>query len=71
MVDCKDFITKLLVRTAKFELLKDKSIDTSRLRAGLRKVQWSLCEKEKVLEFLQHLNSHISALQLNLLVFNV
>jgi hypothetical protein len=71
VVNCKECIANFLVRTAKFALLKDKSTDTSRLRAGLRKVQWSLCEKEKVLELLQNLNSHISALQLNLLVFNV
>ena len=71
VVDCKECITKFLVRTAKFELLKEKSATTNKLRLGLRKVQWSMCEKEKVLEFKQHLNAHVSALQITLLVFNV
>lgn len=71
VADCNECITKFLVRTAKFELLKDKLATSGKLRSGLRKVQWSLCEKEKVLEFKRHLDSHVSALQLNLVVFNV
>jgi hypothetical protein len=71
VVECKDCIANFLVRTAKFELLKDKSTSTRQLRAALRKVQWSLCEREKVLEFMRHLDSYISALHLNLLLFSV
>ncbi|KAF2034059.1 hypothetical protein EK21DRAFT_85855 [Setomelanomma holmii] len=56
---------------AKFETLKDPTAPASTLRTGLRKVQWSLCEKERVLDFRQRLGSHISALQLHLLIFNV
>ena len=69
--DCQDCISKFLGKVAKFELLKNQSVGRSKLRSGLRKVQWSLCEKEKVTEFKHHLTSYVSALQLQLLVFNV
>lgn len=38
--------------------------------AGI-KVQWSIREKEKASEFMQHLNTHVAALQMNLLIFEV
>jgi hypothetical protein len=69
--DCKECIFTFLMKVAKFELLKDKTVEPSKLRPGLRKVQWSLCEKEKVLDLKRHLASYVSALQLQLLVFNV
>jgi hypothetical protein len=69
--DCKACIVNLLVKVAKFDLLNGEPTSPNKLRSGLRKVQWSLCEKEKVVEFRRHLNMHISALQLQLLVFNV
>lgn len=71
VAECRGCIMTFLVRIAKFDLLKDKSASTSALRAGLRKMQWSLCEKEKVQEFMQQLNSHVSALQLSLDIFSV
>jgi hypothetical protein len=69
--DCKACIVNFLVKVAKFDLLNGEPTSPNKLRSGLRKVQWSLCEKEKVVEFRRHLNMHISALQLQLLVFNV
>jgi hypothetical protein len=69
--DCKACIVDFLVKVAKFDMLNEKPTSPNKLRSGLRKVQWSLCEKEKVLEFRRRLNMHVSALQLQLLVFNV
>jgi hypothetical protein len=71
VIDCKACITDFLAKVAKFDMLNGTATTTNNLRAGLRKVQWSLCEKEKVVEFRHHLSSHISAIQLHLLVFNV
>jgi hypothetical protein len=71
VTDCKACVANFLIKVAKFDLLKETSTTSNKLRSSLRKVQWSLCEKEKVLEFKHHMNSHISALQLHLLVFNV
>lgn len=44
---CKAYMTEFLVRTAKFELLKDNSATLNKLRSGLRKVQRSLYVRGK------------------------
>lgn len=68
---CRECVTDFLADIAKFELLKTKSITVRRLKTGLKKVQWALCKKEDVLNFKGHLETHLSALQLLLLTFQM
>ncbi|KAH8728151.1 hypothetical protein GQ44DRAFT_769669 [Phaeosphaeriaceae sp. PMI808] len=51
--------------------LHQATIKPAKLRSGLRKVQWSLCEKEKVLEFRRQLQHYVTILQMNLITFNM
>ena len=68
---CRECITDFLAEVAKFELLRKKSVTVKRLKSGLRRVQWSLCKKEDILQFKGHLETHLSALQLLLLTFQM
>jgi hypothetical protein len=69
--DCKKCITDFLTDVAKFDVLKNASLGKKKLKIGLRKVQWSLCKKEEVQRFKGHLDSHVGALQLLLLIFQM
>jgi hypothetical protein len=68
---CKDCIEKFLVEFKKFELLECGPVNASKLRFALRKLQWSLCKKDDVRVFKDHLDTHVNALQLQLTIYQV
>jgi hypothetical protein len=67
--DCKECVKKFLVDFKKFELLKSGPVNMGKLGFAFRKIQWSLCKKEDVRKFKDHLDTHVNALQLQLAIF--
>jgi hypothetical protein len=69
--DCKECVKKFLMGFKKFELLESEPVNMSKLRFAFRKTQWSLCKKEDIRKFREHLDKHVNALQLQLVIFQV
>jgi hypothetical protein len=68
---CKSCVKMFLSDFAKFELLRTGFANTSKLTFAFRKLQWSLCKKEDVQRFKEHLQTHTTALQLQLAVLSL
>jgi hypothetical protein len=71
VANCKECVNKFLAGFKKFELLKTGRGRIGRVMFAARQVQWSLCKKEDVRKFKEHLEAHVSALQLQLAVFQM
>jgi hypothetical protein len=71
VANCKECIKKFLDNFKKFELLKTGPGGTGRVMFAARQMQWSICKKEDIRKFKEHLDAHIVALQLQLAVFQV
>jgi hypothetical protein len=68
---CKTCVTNFLVDVAKFNSLGNRKAGKQTLAARFRQVQWALCKKEDVRKFREQLETHLSALEMLLLTFQV
>jgi hypothetical protein len=68
---CKLCVTNFLVDVAKFKSLGGRKAGKQTLAARFRQVQWALCKKEDVRKFREQLETHLSALEMLLLTFQV
>lgn len=71
VADCRECFIAFLVDTAKFRYLKDEYATKGRLLTNLRRIQWALCKKEEVRKFRAELQTHIGAVEMLLLAFQM
>ncbi|KAF2800524.1 hypothetical protein K505DRAFT_370195 [Melanomma pulvis-pyrius CBS 109.77] len=64
-------VTDFLVKTGKFEILKENPVNAKSLKVVLRKLEWILRKQEDVSIFKAHLDTHVGVLQLLLLIFQI
>ena len=68
---CKTCVTNFLVDVAKFKSLGNRKAEKQTLADWFRQIQWALCKKEDVRKFREQLETHLSALEMLLLTFQV
>ena len=68
---CKLCLASFLTDIAKFRQLNVQHVSKARLMARFRQVQWSLCKKEDVRKFRSDVDTHIGALNMLLITFQV
>ncbi|KAH4045249.1 hypothetical protein HBI56_157010 [Parastagonospora nodorum] len=71
VANCKECVKRFLVGFKKFELLKSGRGGTNRVQFAVLQIQYSLTKKDDVRKFRDHLEVHVSALQLQLAVFQI
>ncbi|QRC92179.1 hypothetical protein JI435_023260 [Parastagonospora nodorum SN15] len=71
VANCKECVKRFLVGFKKFELLKTGRGGTNRVQFAVLQIQYSLTKKDDVRKFRDHLEVHVSALQLQLAVFQM
>ncbi|KAH4941512.1 hypothetical protein HBI67_003400 [Parastagonospora nodorum] len=71
VANCKECVKRFLVGFKKFELLKTGRGGTNRVQFAVLQIQYSLTKKDDVRKFRDHLEVHVSALQLQLAVFQI
>lgn len=69
--DCQKCIANFLSDIAKFDILEDQKPRKSKIAAHLRKIQWAVCKKEDVAKFRSQVETHVGALDMLLLTFQV
>ena len=68
---CKKCVTDFLADIAGFEQSKNPLLTQRKLKLGLKKVQWAVCKQKDVLQFKGHPETHVNALQVLLLTFQM
>lgn len=68
---CKLCLTTFLVDMAKFRKLDAQYVTTARFGIILRQIQWALCKKEDVRKFRSEIETHIGALEMLLITFQM
>lgn len=68
---CKICLSAFLVDIAKFQKLDATNVTRSRLGGAFRQVQWALCTKDDVQKFRLEIETHIGALAMLLITFQM
>jgi hypothetical protein len=68
---CQRCIENFLTNTAKFKILGEGNRSQERWKTSLRKIQWAICKKEDVRKFRAEIETHVRALEMLLITFQV
>ena len=69
--DCKACLSNFLINIAKFRSLDARYATKARLVVMFRQVQWALCKRDDVRGFRLEVETHVAALEMLLIAFQV